>query len=521
MSLARRPEQLRGLRAARWIRESSGRQLDEYGPTAQRAVQDRSIAELGLLDTGLAWTVAKSGWSGPDSMREPPATTTPEFQAMCAAAEQGEYDVLVVGYTSRFIRDLALALAYRRRFHLAGVVIYLCDDRLLSSSEQDWERFVDKAKAAEVSSRDQSKNVRSGYAAKRQRDRDPGGHAPFGFRRNAQKLIEPDPVTIPVLRRVVDLAAQGWADRAVAAELGLGLYIVRGVLTSPLPIGRLRDGSQANWGAQVDLGLWNQAQAARARRSTNAGRPASPTRPYALSMLHCAFCGRRLIGDTNYYRHLNACPPFMAATPPRPPGQRGRFDGKGYPRHVYESAIEKVLDAVSVGSNTLTQVVGLVASPPSGPDRLGLARIERERDAALAQYRRDRDTGHLERTMARLDREEAAARRVREPDGVPADIAVRYLRELGTTWRRSEGGQGRRMLAEALFERIEAKGLREMTLKLTDTAMAHGFGTALPARSELIVGYGRGERSRAIMSDVQRRVRFVYDDALVPTAEIA
>jgi hypothetical protein len=114
--LPRRPENLRGLRAGRWVRESSGRQLDKYGPTAQRAMQGRAIEELGLIDTGLAWTVAKSGWSGPDSMREPPATVTPEFQAMYAAAERGEYDVLVVGYTSRFIRDLALALAYRRRF---------------------------------------------------------------------------------------------------------------------------------------------------------------------------------------------------------------------------------------------------------------------------------------------------------------------------------------------------------------------------------------------------------------------
>ena len=50
------------------------------------------------------------------------------------------------------------------------------------------------------------------------------------------------------------------------------------------------------------------------------------------------------------------------------------------------------------------------------------------------------------------------------------------------------------MLAEALFERIEAKGLREITLRLTAEAIAHGFGTTMAARSEVIVGYGRGER---------------------------
>lgn len=50
------------------------------------------------------------------------------------------------------------------------------------------------------------------------------------------------------------------------------------------------------------------------------------------------------------------------------------------------------------------------------------------------------------------------------------------------------------MLAEALFERIEAKGLREITLRLTEEAIAHGFGTTMAARSEVIAGYGRGER---------------------------
>ena len=51
------------------------------------------------------------------------------------------------------------------------------------------------------------------------------------------------------------------------------------------------------------------------------------------------------------------------------------------------------------------------------------------------------------------------------------------------------------MLAEALFERIEAKGLREITLGPAEAAIAHGFASAMPARSEIIVGYGRGERT--------------------------
>ena len=52
------------------------------------------------------------------------------------------------------------------------------------------------------------------------------------------------------------------------------------------------------------------------------------------------------------------------------------------------------------------------------------------------------------------------------------------------------------MLAEPLFERIEALGFRQATLWLTHTAISHGFAAVIPERLELTVGYGRGERSQ-------------------------
>src|SRR5450759_2114260 len=144
-----------------------------------------------------------------------------------------------------------------------------------------------------------------------------------------------------------------------------------------------------------------------------------------------------------------------------PAPEHGRRDGKGYKRHLFEAIIAKVLEQVSLGAETLTRVVEFVTAPPSAPDRLALARIERERDAALARYRPDRDSGALDRTMARVDVEERQAREVHQAAGVPAEVAVRYLRDLAATWRKAEGGSGRRMLAKALFERIDALGFRE------------------------------------------------------------
>jgi hypothetical protein len=52
------------------------------------------------------------------------------------------------------------------------------------------------------------------------------------------------------------------------------------------------------------------------------------------------------------------------------------------------------------------------------------------------------------------------------------------------------------MLAEAPFDRIEARGFREVRLHLTDAAIAHRFGAVIPERFRTY-GNGRGERSRA------------------------
>jgi hypothetical protein len=378
--------------------------------------------------------------------------------------------------------------------HPAGVCVWFEDEELLSSCDRHWDHLVDEAKAADSWLRKHRRRVKEGYAAKLASKGDPGGHPPPGLRRSPGKLMEPDPATLPTAQRIWLLSAEGRTDQEVADRVGLPIDTIRGVLTSPLYLGRLRDGGPANWPPLVDPEVAARAMANRARRATNAGRPAAPSRPYALSMLRCASCGARVAGDTGYYRHDKPCPEFMAATPPRPKGWRGRRDGKGYRRTVYEDAIGGVLDRVALGAGSLTKVVGMVVAPASSTDEQALARIERERDAAVARYRRDRDSAALDRAMARLDAEEREARRPREVDGVSAEVAVRYLRELSTTWRKADGGPGRRMLAEALFSRIEVLGAREATIRLTDAAVAHGFAAAIPDRLDVTVGYGRGER---------------------------
>ena len=93
-------EDLGGLRAARWIRESTERQTDRFGPDAQREQQDRTIDRFGLADTGPTWQVAHSGRT---------IATTSQFAEMMSAAGR-DFDILLVGYVSRFARDLRTAV---------------------------------------------------------------------------------------------------------------------------------------------------------------------------------------------------------------------------------------------------------------------------------------------------------------------------------------------------------------------------------------------------------------------------
>jgi hypothetical protein len=209
-------------------------------------------------------------------------------------------------------------------------------------------------------------------------------------------------------------------------------------------------------------------------------------------MLHCAGCGKRLTGDTGYYRHREPCQAFVEARP-AVPRTRGRWNGHAYRKEVYEEVVEGLLAENALGAGTMTGVVGALNRSAATPDRRELDRIERERARATAAYLRDRDTARLEARMQELDRAAEAASAPKDAGTVPTDVAVRYLQDLPATWKAAEGGAGRQLLAGALFSRNEVLGLREATVHLTEHAIRHGIAAALPVEIGISVS-GRGER---------------------------
>lgn len=503
-SLPRSLEDLRGRRAARWLRESTAGQADNFGPDAQREQQDRAIARWGLVDSGIGWEVAHSGRT---------IATTGQWADMLAGAGT-DWDVLVVGYVSRFARDLRTAVNARHDLHARGAVILFADERVLSSDEDEWERWAREAVEAEAYSRRLSKRISEGYAAKRRRLGIPGGNrAPLGTTRDGRTL-EQDPAGLALVRRAYDLAAAGLTDRDVAAATGLAMKHVAELLTNPFYAGRLRTGEPSALGPLVEVATWEQVQAFRARYSRR-NRGSVNRRQYALAgILACGPCGRRLTGHTGRYRHVDACEPFKAAAPRRPQRYARSYDhrvkGESYPATMYEEAVGQAFRHVAASAALKVETISIATRPePVAGDVLAAARVDRERDQAALRFARDRDMGRLEATMARLDAEAEAA--LVRPSQTPTAAQARdYCENLPKLWEKTDA-EGRRAIAEAVFERIEVTGAQDYAFAVTIAAKAHGwdvaFGPGIVAGS--IGRSGRGERTSPSMTDLPIRMRLI------------
>jgi DNA invertase Pin-like site-specific DNA recombinase len=491
--LPRSLDELGGMRAARWFRESTAGQWDNFGPDAQREQQDRAIERWGLVDAGLEWSVASSGWTS--------AWRTATWEAMIGTAQGGAFDVLVVGYVSRFLRNLKQTLiAVEDHLHAAGVVVLFADERLLSSDPGSWDQFIREAHEAEAYSRKLSKRVGEGYAAKRRRLGVPGGNkAPFGIIREGKpSVLRIDEERAPTVIRAYQLAATGSTDWEVAVQTGLAKTHVGELLTNPIYAGRLRTGEVAAIAPIIDPALWSTVQTMRERRRTRApGRIVKGK--YALR-LRCSGCGRYLYGDVGRYRHPPpTCETFLAATPTvrcrYRNGHDRRIQGHSYPKDWYEDAIGALLDQLgSLDDHAITETVRLYGEDTGRPDELTLARIEREREEASQRLATTRDIAAWQATMGRLDAEQAVALQPRQQRRLEPAEVVTYLRSLPSLWA-DAGPEGRQAIATALFAKTEVEGYRKMTYELTPDAVELGLHAALPEVFRLDFGeFGRGER---------------------------
>jgi hypothetical protein len=386
--------------------------------------------------------------------------------------------VLVVGYVSRVARELRTAVNARHDLHKAGAVLLFCDERIVSSDEDAWDHWARETVEAESYSRRLGKRIREGYAAKRRRFADQGGGlVPYGFRR-VERLVQPDPDTMPRVHEAYRLAGAGATDAAIASALHLSLWTVRTMFRSPLYAGRLADGTPTRFPAPVPLELLERAAALRSARSTS-GHQQGRHRIYPLTdrgPLLCASCGRYLKGAyktdraAKVYRHPERC---------------DAWDQSEFRAGIFEDQVEHLLRKSKPNRESAARIRAALRTPVVEPDRLALARLEAEmRRVALSLVNNAESwaLARLEELRSERDRLMAEGEAVDTPD---VDEALGYLNDLGSLWR-DTSDEGRRQLATATFERLGAVGRRIVDVTATPFAERRGLVLALPLRVTVV-----------------------------------
>ena len=484
-TLPRELDDLSGMRAARWFRESTAGQWDNFGPDAQREQQDRAIERYGLVDAGLEWSVASSGWTS--------AWRTATWETMISTAQGGAFDVLVVGYVSRFLRNLKQTLiAVEDHLHTAGVVVLFADERLLHSDPCSWDQFIREAHEAEAYSRKLSKRVSEGYAAKRRRLGVPGGNKmPYGIIREGKpSVLRVDEEKAAVVIRAYQLAAiglhrlgGGGADRPRQDPRVRGPHQPH--LRRPTADRRAR----RHRADRRPLAVVDGADAAGATTDPDTGsHREGPVRPAPLLRRLRQVPLRRRRALPASAADLRGLPGGEAGRPlsacPQPRRDRHRASrATRYPQEWYEDAVGELLGKVGeLDDQAMTEIVRLYGEGLAKPDELTLARIEREREEASQRLAKTRDVAAWQATMARLDAEQQVARQPRQQQRMAPDEVVAYLRSLPSLWT-DAGPEGRQALASALFTKLEVEGYTKMRYQLTPDAVTLGLGAALPAQT--------------------------------------
>jgi hypothetical protein len=216
---------------------------------------------------------------------------------------------------------------------------------------------------------------------------------------------------------------------------------------------------------------------------------------------------------------VSACLPFVAAAPLRRRVFSRNYDertrGESYKAEWYDAIIGAAFRQVAANADLAAATTEKALAPAMiATDTFTLARIARDREAAVARYLRDRDAAALDAAMRRLDAEVA---RSEESDvAVPTrDDVLGYLSNLSRLWEETET-EGRRAIAEATFDHLDVLGLDVIATPSAE-AEQYGWGEVF-GRGTLEVpvvcsnGHsGRGERNCAVMSDAGAVVRFVRE----------
>ena len=150
-------EDLKGLRAEGYVRDSTLDQRDGFGPDIQRGNILRFAQSYGLALGDQWYTEFVSGRY---------VRKRKEFQQLMQDAELDLFRVLLVDHTSRFGRNQAECIRYKEELQRLGIVVVFVSQGIISGSDRDFLSERINETLDEQYSRNLSRYVRSGFAEK-------------------------------------------------------------------------------------------------------------------------------------------------------------------------------------------------------------------------------------------------------------------------------------------------------------------------------------------------------------------
>jgi site-specific DNA recombinase len=216
--------------------------------------------------------------------------------------EAGRADVVVVAYLDRLVRSLEVQNQVVTRVEKAGGAVLAIDSGpLTNGSAGGWLSGTMLGAVAEYQRRVTSERTHEAKQRAMDRGVPPFPNVPPGYRRAADKTLEPDPATREAVVEAFRLRAQGATVEAVRDHLRAhgvkrSLHGVQALLASRIYLGELHFGQfRPNLSAHpplIDAGTFARVQR---QRSARGPRPKSDRLLARLGIVRCGTCGARMV----------------------------------------------------------------------------------------------------------------------------------------------------------------------------------------------------------------------------------
>ena len=469
-------EDLRGLRAEGYVRDSTLDQKDGYGPEIQRKAIDTFAGSYGL-EVGGAWYT--DFITGTSSLKRS------GFQLALQDARSDHFEVLLVYRTSRFARNRADAIRYKQELRALGKVVVFVSQGIISGNDNDFLNEGINEVLDEHYSRNLSRWVSDGLRMKHENGM-VNGKAPLGYRSEKaedgkRERKVPDPATMKTLLELLRCYASGrYSHKTLADHLNAhghrtmeGNAFTKGGVEHVLG-NRFYEGKAVYHPGQVDEEvrqgehrvpeevkvLWVRCQDVKRERS-RPGQfgPRGKSRIYPLTgIMICDHCekpyhGEAVHGRRRVYRRMYHY------------GRRCEVSPRSVNADRFENEFGRsVLSHLSLDESWREAILKAVSAEGLQPDNTSeLKRV----DVVLTNLRKQHLWGAVsdaefqsEFKVLEQQRRSLSSQK-RSIDGPDLDRAAQLLKDLPALWSHPgvEGAQ-RKELAHEIFEQVRVRGSR-------------------------------------------------------------